>query len=67
MIATHDEDFLNLLLSKGFPPKLILLRTGNLSSLAIAQIFQENWGEIQGFMDGDSLGVIEIFKTQRKK
>ncbi len=28
-IVTNDEDFLHLLLQKGFPPEIILLKTGN--------------------------------------
>ena len=36
MIITNDEDFLNLLMQKGFPPKIILLHTGNQSTQQVA-------------------------------
>jgi predicted nuclease of predicted toxin-antitoxin system len=29
ILVTNDEDFLNFILVKGFPPKIVLLRTGN--------------------------------------
>jgi predicted nuclease of predicted toxin-antitoxin system len=32
IIVTNDEDFLNFGTVKGFPPKVVLLRTGNQSS-----------------------------------
>ena len=32
IIVTNDDDFLNLANTKGFPPKVILLRTGNQSN-----------------------------------
>lgn len=38
IIVTNDEDFLNFLNLKGFPPKVILLRTGNQSNKNICEI-----------------------------
>ena len=35
IIVTNDEDFLNLITTKGFPSKLILLKTGNQSNFYI--------------------------------
>lgn len=32
IVVTNDDDFLNLANNKGFPPKVVLLRTGNESS-----------------------------------
>jgi predicted nuclease of predicted toxin-antitoxin system len=36
-ITTKDNDFLDLLELKGFPPKVVLLKTGNNSSRACAK------------------------------
>lgn len=33
-IVTNDDDFLNLVNVKGFPPKVILLKTGNRSNVS---------------------------------
>ena len=38
IIVTNDEDFLNLSIQNGFPPKVILLRMGNQSTSSIAHI-----------------------------
>lgn len=32
LIVTNDDDFMRLLILKGFPPKIILLRMGNQSN-----------------------------------
>ncbi len=38
MIVTNDEDFLNLVNMKGFPPKVVLLKTGNQSTNFIEEL-----------------------------
>ena len=38
IIVSNDNDFLNLADAKGFPPKVILLRTGNQSTKFIEQL-----------------------------
>lgn len=38
VILTQDEDFLELSLLRGSPPKVVLLRTGNLPSQQIAAL-----------------------------
>ncbi len=61
IIATNDEDFLNISLSKGYPPKVILLRTGNQNTTAIAGLFKKHKKEIEGLLLKEHLGVLEIF------
>jgi len=38
IIITKDDDFLNLMDIKGFPPKVVLLKTGNSSSKALMEL-----------------------------
>jgi len=38
-IVTFDTDFADLSSLMGFPPKIVLLRTGNLTTSEIAEIF----------------------------
>ena len=46
-ILTNDDDFFLLSLSKGFPPKIILLRTGNQSTKYIAEVLTKHkWKSI---------------------
>ena len=61
VIVTNDDDFFNLILSKGFPPKVILFRTGNQSNKYIADLIISKKPDIQQFLDTQSLGVLEIF------
>jgi predicted nuclease of predicted toxin-antitoxin system len=37
VIVTNDEDFIHLINTRNYPPKLILLKTGNQSSRFIAE------------------------------
>ncbi len=38
VILTQDEDFLDLSLTRGAPPKVLLLRTGNLPSAQVVSL-----------------------------
>ena len=60
-IITNDEDFYLLSLSKGFPPKIILLRTGNQSTSYIAGILSKHKSEIIDFIANKEHGVLEIY------
>jgi len=60
-ILTNDFDFYNLLLIKGFPPKIILLQTGNLSTKSIVELLNSKREEIELFETDAVLGLLEIF------
>ena len=60
-IITNDDDFYLLALSKGFPPKIILLKTGNQSTQHIASVLIKHKTEIEEFISNDEYGVLEIF------
>ena len=32
IIVTHDSDFIDMLFAKGFPPKIIFMKTGNINT-----------------------------------
>ncbi|WP_205012967.1 DUF5615 family PIN-like protein [Hymenobacter nivis] len=42
VILTQDEDFLDLSLVRGAPPKVILLRMGNLPSRQVVELLQSH-------------------------
>jgi len=42
VILTQDEDFLDLSLLRGSPPKVLLLRTGNLPSAQVVELLREH-------------------------
>ena len=60
-IITNDEDFYLLSIGKGFPPKIILLKTGNQSTKYIAEILIKHKTEIVNFISNEEQGVLEIF------
>ncbi len=60
VIVTNDEDFLNLSNTKGFPPKIILLRTGNQSTSYIEQLLIDRRVEIIQFKTSSEQGCLEI-------
>ena len=61
-IVTFDYDFVDLALVNGFPPKVIWLHTGNLTTKFITELFEENIESIKVFIDSDSKGLLEILK-----
>ncbi len=60
-IVTNDDDFYMLALGKGFPPKIILLKTGNQSTKFIAEILLKHKSGIEDFIANKEYGVLEIF------
>jgi predicted nuclease of predicted toxin-antitoxin system len=60
-ILTFDEDFSELQNLFSFPPKIIWLRTGNISTTEIADRLIELEQEIVYFLNNDELGIYEIY------
>jgi len=48
-IVTFDTDFYDISLTNGCPPKVILLRTGNLTTNQIANLLRKNSVQITNF------------------
>jgi predicted nuclease of predicted toxin-antitoxin system len=60
LIVTNDEDFFHLSLFKGFPPKVLLLKTGNQRCRFIEQILINNKDKILAFVESSEQGILEI-------
>ena len=60
IIITQDLDFLKLFLTRGFPPKILLLRTGNLSSKEAEEVLIQAALSIKELAEKDNLGLLEI-------
>ena len=60
LIVTNDEDFINLLSSKGWPPKIILLKTGNQTNDYLFTKLSDKKIEIETFAASVNLGVLII-------
>ncbi|MDR1951316.1 MAG: DUF5615 family PIN-like protein [Bacteroidales bacterium] len=59
-IVTFDADFFDLATLNGFPPKIIWLRTGNLTTPEIAEQIILNYVNIVSFIDNPEQGCLEI-------
>jgi len=60
IIVTNDEDYLDMMNLKGFPPKVLLLRTGNQSTIFIANLLILRKTNIQSLHRSDDYGLLEI-------
>ena len=61
VIVTNDEDFMNLLNMKGFPPKIVLLRTGNQSTRYISELIVGHIADIEMLYSSEVYGLPEIY------
>lgn len=61
IIVTNDDDFVDLLNFKSYPPKIILLKTGNQSNQYIEAILIKHKEAIQSFYYNNDIGLLEIF------
>ena len=60
-IITCDNDFNNLNTLKGFPPKIVLLRTGNCRRKFMTDLLIQSKQIIQEFLKSEKYGLLEIF------
>jgi predicted nuclease of predicted toxin-antitoxin system len=61
-IVSQDSDFNDINLIKGFPPKIIWIKTGNLNTDELAQLLEKHQYEIEEFFHDPDLGCFEMFK-----
>jgi predicted nuclease of predicted toxin-antitoxin system len=59
-IVTFDADFFDISVLKGFPPKIIWLRTGNLTTSEIANCLILNYSNMVSFIDNSDQSCLEI-------
>jgi len=63
IIITKDKDFVDLLELNGFPPKIVLLKTGNNSSQALKELLENVKPMIEN-LEKDDCGLLEIVKEK---
>jgi len=61
IIITKDNDFVNLLELNGFPPKVVLLRTGNNSSQSLTELLKSIIPMVED-LEKSNYGLLEIVK-----
>jgi predicted nuclease of predicted toxin-antitoxin system len=62
IIISKDTDFINLLELKGFPPKVVLLKTGNNSSQALVNLLISIKPMMED-LENNNYGLLEIVET----
>ncbi len=60
-IVTYDEDFYDLQLLKGYPPKIVWLRFGNTTNLKLTSKLLQNEAAIKSFVPNPHVGILEIY------
>ncbi len=61
IIVTNDEDYLDFLNFKGFPPKVVLLRTGNQSNAYVETLLIKHMTDIKALSNSSDHGVLELY------
>jgi len=61
MITSKDEDFAELAVLRGAPPKVIWLRLGNCSTAAVERVLRSNFAVIGDFAIDPERVVLELF------
>ena len=61
LIITNDEEFYRLAAVYPFPPKVVLLRTGNQSTSFVAQLLIKQVDTIKALIDSDDVGILELY------
>jgi len=61
IIVTKDADFNELLILKGFPPKVIWIRLGNCSTKTIEFLLRDNYQNILAFNNDPNIGILTLF------
>ena len=60
-VVTFDADFFDIATLKGFPPKVIWLRTGNLTTCELAERLILNFSNIASFIINPEQYCLEIY------
>jgi len=60
-VITHDNDFNDLMAIRGFPPKIVWLRTGNCSRKYTADLLIRSKQVILDLLISEESGLLEIF------
>ena len=59
-IITKDEDYNNLSVVRGTPPKVIWLQLGNCSTARVEAVFRSHLEEIEAFEADPSIGTLVL-------
>jgi predicted nuclease of predicted toxin-antitoxin system len=61
-IVTFDADFYDISIIHGHPPKIIWLRTGNLTKRAIVDLLTEKEAQVREFIQSEALNEVSCLE-----
>jgi predicted nuclease of predicted toxin-antitoxin system len=61
IILTNDRDFEEMSIFRGIPPKVIIVKTGNLNKNILADKIKNNIANIEKFTNDSNLRILEIY------
>lgn len=59
-ILTKDADFNDIQRLRSYPPKIVWIRSGNISTSMVVQLLLDQASDIHRFLADPDLGVLEI-------
>lgn len=59
-IVTKDEDYNNLSVLRGSPPKVIWLQLGNCTTAQVEAVFRAHFADIEAFEKDPSVGTLVL-------
>ena len=59
-ILSKDKDFNDIQLTEGYPPKILWIKKGNVSTQEIINLLLRNENRIKEFLDNPELGILKI-------
>ncbi len=62
-VVTFDRDIPIIGSVRGFPPKIIWLRTGNTNNLKLVSLIANRLGEFQAFIDQQNKGCLLVYNS----
>lgn len=60
IIITSDSDFYKLSVLHGFPPKVVILKTGNQSNSYLLEVLIKHTSDIHNLYSSSEYGLLEI-------
>ncbi len=63
-IVTYDADFYEISVLNGHPPKILWLRTGNLTTHELVELFKENVLSIKRFLEHQDFKLVSCMEIE---
>lgn len=60
IIVTKDSDFSDMIVLRGYPPKVLWLRLGNCTTTDIENALRRAHGQIAAFAFDEAAGILEL-------